>query len=139
MELLLGYCFMPISYIMGVPWTECQAVGRLIGIKTIINEFAAFKEMNAIELKVLTAPLNPFRELRFDREMVVLQPKTRVIATYALAGFSNIGSVGIMISGLGTLVPGKKRVITDLVFRALVCGSMVCFMTACIAALLIPE
>lgn len=70
---------------------------------------------------------------------VVLQPKTKVIATYALAGFSNIGSVGIMISGLGTLIPDKKHAITGMVFRALVCGSMVCFMTACIAALLTPE
>ncbi|KAF2904936.1 hypothetical protein ILUMI_01239 [Ignelater luminosus] len=117
-ERFVGYIFMPVSYIMGVPWDECEDVGRLIGIKTIINEFAAFKELGKLNLK---------------------NKRTKVIATYAICGFSNPGSIGIMISALSVLMPTKRHVVTKLVFRAFIAGEIVCFMTACIAALLIPE
>ncbi|KAK5638673.1 hypothetical protein RI129_012968 [Pyrocoelia pectoralis] len=116
-EKALGYVFMPVSFIMGVPWDESEQVGKLIGIKTAVNEFVAFKEMGKM----------------------VLRKRTKVIATYAICGFSNPGSIGIMISCLSVLMPKKRSAITSTVFRAFVAGEIVCFMTACIAALLIPE
>ncbi|XP_031330960.1 solute carrier family 28 member 3-like isoform X2 [Photinus pyralis] len=116
-EQAVGYVFMPISFIMGVPWDESEMVGKLIGIKTVVNEFAAFKEMGKM----------------------VLTKRTKMIATYAICGFSNPGSIGIMISALSVLMPKKRSAITSTVFRAFIAGEIVCFMTACIAALLIPE
>ncbi|KAF5294327.1 hypothetical protein FQR65_LT10780 [Abscondita terminalis] len=97
-ETVLAYVFMPVSYIMGVPWKECDSVGKLIGIKTAVNEFAAFKEMGKMTLK----------------------PRTKVIATYAICGFSNPGSIGIMISALTMLMPKKRDIVTSLVMRAFV-------------------
>ncbi|KAF5279900.1 hypothetical protein FQA39_LY18198 [Lamprigera yunnana] len=116
-EIIVGYIFMPVSFLMGVPWDECNLVGKLIGIKTVINEFAAFKELGKMDLR----------------------PRTKVIATYAICGFSNPGSIGIMISALSVLMPKKRDVITSLVFRAFIGGEIVCFLTACIAALVIPD
>ncbi|XP_025834181.1 sodium/nucleoside cotransporter 1 [Agrilus planipennis] len=113
---ITGYIFTPLSYIMGVPWDECYSVGRLIGLKTILNEFVAFQNMQSM----------------------VLTERTKVIATYAICGFSNPGSIGITVSGLSTLVPTKREVITRLVFRAFVGGAIVCLMTACIAAMVLP-
>ncbi|XP_074028494.1 uncharacterized transporter YutK [Leptinotarsa decemlineata] len=121
LELITGKVFIPISYVMGVPWSECESVGTLIGIKTMVNEFVAFEHMGEMLKQNL------------------LSGRTKVIATYAICGFSNPGSIGIMISGMGTLVPNKREVVTRLVFRAFFGGALVCFMTACIAGILMPE
>ncbi|XP_031329881.1 solute carrier family 28 member 3-like isoform X2 [Photinus pyralis] len=117
LETAVGYVFMPVSFIMGVPWDECQLVGRLIGIKTMVNEFSAFKEMG----------------------QMILRKRTKMIATYAICGFSNPGSIGITISALSVLIPKKRSTITSTVFSAFVAGEITCFMSACIAALLIPD
>ncbi|KAG5885623.1 hypothetical protein JTB14_006169 [Gonioctena quinquepunctata] len=121
LELIMGKIFIPISFIMGVPWDECESVGSLIGIKTMVNEFVAFERMH----KMVNEGL--------------ISGRTKVIATYAICGFSNPGSIGIMVSALGTLIPNKREAITRLVFRACFGGAMVCFMTACIAGTLMPE
>ncbi|CAG9815131.1 unnamed protein product [Phaedon cochleariae] len=121
LELITGKIFIPVSFVMGVPWEECESVGTLIGIKTMVNEFVAFAKMHEmIEAGQLSA-------------------RTRVIATYAICGFSNPGSIGITISSLGALIPSKREVVTRLVFRAWFGGAMVCFMTACIAGALMPD
>ncbi|KRT80813.1 hypothetical protein AMK59_5039 [Oryctes borbonicus] len=118
-EEILGYILTPIAFIMGVPWDECHIVGRLIGVKMIVNEFAAFAQFSTL------------KEL--------LSARTRVITTYAIVGFGNPGSIGLMISAMSTLVPEKSEVITKVIFRAYICGTIICLLTASMAALLIPE
>ncbi|KAB0791711.1 hypothetical protein PPYR_03511 [Photinus pyralis] len=117
LETTASYVFMPVMFILGVPWDECQSVARMIGIKTMANEFLAFREMGR----------------------VTLRKRTKVIATYAICGFSNPGAIGVTISTLSLLMPKKKSAITSTVFRAVVAGEISSFMTACIAALLIPD
>nr|CAH7718786.1 unnamed protein product [Callosobruchus chinensis] len=121
LELIAGKIFIPISFLMGVPWEECESVGTLIGIKTMVNEFVAFAKMKEM------------------LDQGLLSKRTKVIATYAICGFSNPGSVGIMISALSTLIPHKREAVTRLVLRAFFGGALVCFMTACIACALMPE
>ncbi|XP_057670757.1 sodium/nucleoside cotransporter 2-like [Diorhabda carinulata] len=121
LELISGKIFIPVSYIMGVPWSECECVGTLIGIKTMVNEFVAFERMHTM----INAGM--------------LSNRTKVVATYAICGFSNPASIGIMTSAFSTLIPNKSDVITRVVFRAWFGGALVCFMTACIAGALMPE
>ncbi|KAK9876048.1 hypothetical protein WA026_011159 [Henosepilachna vigintioctopunctata] len=113
---IVGKLFIPIAFLMGVPYQDCSKVAELIGLKTMVNEFVAFQRMS----------------------QMVLMPKSKTIATFAICGFANPGSVGIMISGLSALMPSKKPVITRLVFRAAAGGAVVCFMTACITGVFIP-
>ncbi|XP_076254289.1 putative transporter YutK [Rhynchophorus ferrugineus] len=117
LQLIAGKIFIPIAWIMGVPWEECEKVAQLIGIKTMVNEFVAFKTMGNMDLMA----------------------RTKVIATYAICGFSNPGSIGIMVSTMAALVPEKRDSVNRLIFRAWVGGALVCFMTACIAGLLMTD
>ncbi|XP_044260564.1 sodium/nucleoside cotransporter 2-like [Tribolium madens] len=114
LELILGKILIPLSYTMGVKWDDCEKVGQLIGMKTILNEFIAFQKMQHMELS----------------------SKSRIIATYSICGFANPGSIGTMLSTLTIFMPRKKHSVTKLVFRAFIGGSFACFMTACIAGLL---
>ncbi|XP_066148755.1 uncharacterized transporter YutK-like isoform X2 [Euwallacea fornicatus] len=117
LELIAGKVFIPIAWIMGVEWHECERVAQLIGIKTMVNEFVAFSKLKEMELSA----------------------RGRVIATYAICGFSNPGSIGILVSTMAALVPEKKENVSRLIFRAFVGGALVCFMTACIAGILITD
>ena len=98
---------------------DCFEVGKLIGIKSLVNEFVAYAK-----LKELT-----------DGDMISERSKT--IATYALCGFSNPASVGIQISAFSTLAPSRRQDFARIAFRAYVAGSMACFLTACVAGSLI--
>lgn len=106
---------MPLSWIMGVPWKECEDVGYLIGIKTVVNEFIAYKELGVYK-----------KQKRLSR-------RSEAIATYALCGFSNPACIGIMIGALSNLAPNKKKEITAVTMRAFIAGSAVCFLTASVA------
>lgn len=106
---------MPLSWIMGIPWDQCEDVATLIGLKTVVNEFVAYQKLGEFKLAGK------------------LTPRTEAIATYAICGFANPGSVGIMMGGLGTLAPDKRQQIADVAMRAFIAGSAVCFLTACIA------
>ncbi|XP_066257720.1 uncharacterized transporter YutK-like [Euwallacea similis] len=117
LELIAGKVFIPVAWIMGVEWNECERVAQLIGIKTMVNEFVAFSRLKDMELS----------------------ERGRVIATYAICGFSNPGSIGILVSTMAALVPEKKENVSRLIFRAFVGGALVCFMTACIAGILITD
>ncbi|CAG9770741.1 unnamed protein product [Ceutorhynchus assimilis] len=117
LELIAGKIFIPVAYIMGIEWEECEKVGQVIGVKTMVNEFVAFSRLGDMNLSA----------------------RSKVIATYAICGFSNPGSMGIMVSTMATLVPEKKENVTRIIFRALVGGALVCFMTACIAGVLMPD
>lgn len=119
MEWILGLLFRPLAWVMGVPWKECGAVGSLLGIKTVVNEFVGYVRMG---------------------EMIdagQLSPRSQIIATYALCGFSNFSSIAIQIGGIGGIAPDRKGDLARLGLRAMVAGSLACFQTATIAGLLI--
>ncbi|XP_023211784.1 solute carrier family 28 member 3-like [Centruroides sculpturatus] len=118
-EWILSKIFVPLSLLMGVEWKDCQDVARLIGLKTVVNEFVAYKTLS---------------ELIAQNK---ISARSQAIATYALCGFSNIGSIGIQLGGLSALAPDRKSDIASVAVRAMIAGSAACFMTACIAGALI--
>jgi len=94
-------------------------VGQLLGQKTVINEFVAYSDLGLLREKG-----------------IVLDPKSLIIVTYALCGFSNFASIGIQIGGISALAPNKRQELTELGFKAMVGGTIACFMTAIIASVL---
>ncbi|XP_058797169.1 solute carrier family 28 member 3-like isoform X2 [Phymastichus coffea] len=120
-EWLLSKAFMPLSWLIGVPWTECEDVGQLIGLKTVVNEFVAYQKLGQF------------------KEEQRLSARSEAIATYAICGFSNPGSIGIMIGGLSTMAPEKREQITNIAMRSFIAGSMVTFLTASIAGILMDD
>ncbi|XP_043279568.1 solute carrier family 28 member 3 [Venturia canescens] len=120
-ELILSKVFMPLSWIIGVPWDQCEDVATLIGLKSVVNEFVAYQKLG--ELK----------------KAGKLTPRVEAIATYAICGFANPGSIGIMMGSLGSMAPEKRQQIAELVVRAFVAGSIVCFLSACTAGMLMDE
>ena len=119
LELILAYLMAPVAWLMGVPWADCAEVGVVLGKKTILNEFIAYLDL--MELVKQQA----------------ISERSQIISTYALCGFSNIGSIGIQIGGIGALAPQRQGDLARLSVRALIAGSLACFMTACIAGMLI--
>ncbi len=113
---ILGWIFAPFAWVMGVPNQDVTIIGQLLGMKTMINEFVAYAELGNLRMAG-----------------VDLHPKSTLIATYALCGFSNFASIGIQIGGISALVPGQRKNLTELGLRALVGGTIACFMTAIIA------
>lgn len=119
LERMLGWVCGPVAWLLGVDWRDAGAVGMLIGKKTVLNEFVAYMELGQI------------------RE--TLSPRSVMIATYALCGFANFGSVGILIAGLGGLVPERRKDFAKLGIKAMIAGSLAAFMTAAIAGVLVGE
>jgi CNT family concentrative nucleoside transporter len=117
LERILGWIGAPLAWVIGVPWEDASAVGTLLGEKTVFNEFIAYEDL--IQLK--------------DE----LQPRSFIIATYALCGFANFGSVAIMIGGIGSLEPGRRRDFAKYGFRSLIGGTLAALMTATIAGMLV--
>ncbi|XP_043260400.1 solute carrier family 28 member 3 isoform X1 [Colletes gigas] len=120
-EFILSKTFMPLSWIMGVPWDKCEEVGTLIGLKTVVNEFVAYQKLG-----------------EYKRQKKIFG-RTEAIATYAICGFANPGSIGITLGGLSTLAPDRKEQISSAVLRAFIAGSAVNFLTASIAGMLIAD
>lgn len=121
LESLFGWIFMPLAWVLGVEWYECDKVGKLIGLKTIINEFVAYQELARM------------------LEAGELSQRAEVIATYALCGFSNISSIGINLGGFGAMAPSRRGDLAKVVLRAMIAGSCACFLTAAIAGTLLNE
>lgn len=117
LDLILGYIFSPIAFILGVPWDECFKVGMLIGKKTAINEFVAYVDLTQMK----------------DQ----LSNRSFVIATYALCGFANFSSIAIQVGGIGTIAPTRRQDLARLGLRSLVAGTIACLMTACVAGLFV--
>jgi CNT family concentrative nucleoside transporter len=118
---VLGALFAPLAWLMGVPVAECAEAGRLIGVKTVANEFIAFAELGEI------AKGEPGR----------LSDRTIVVLTYALTGFSNFGAIGIQVGGIGGLAPNRRKELASLGLRAMLGGTLACCMTGAIAGLVI--
>ena len=117
LQRLFGYGFAPLSWLMGIPWSEAQAAGSLMGIKTALNELLAF-------LALAELPAGSLSE------------KSTVIITYALCGFANFGSLGIMIAGLSGMCPQRGAEIVELAPKSLISGTLATCMTGAIAGLL---
>ena len=119
LELILAYLMAPVAWLMGVPWADCAEVGVVLAKKTILTEFIAYLDL--MELVKQQA----------------ISERSQIISTYALCGFSNIGSIGIQIGGIGAMAPQRQGDLARLGVRAMIAGSLACFMTACIAGMLI--
>ena len=124
LELIFSFLLAPVAWLMGVPWADCGQVGVLLGKKTILNEFIAYLNLKEL-IEESKAGTSEFSE------------RAIIIATYALCGFSNIGSIGIQIGGIGGIAPERQADLARLGVRALLGGSLACFMTACIAGILL--
>jgi CNT family concentrative nucleoside transporter len=109
--------FAPIAWLIGVPWSEAPTVGSLLGTKTTLNELLAYVQLSELPLDALS-----------DR--------SRLLATYALCGFANFGSAGIMIAGFATMAPTRRSEITQLGMRSLVGGTLATCATAAIVGAL---
>jgi CNT family concentrative nucleoside transporter len=126
LEGIFSYLLAPVAWLMGVPWADCGQVGVLLGKKTILNEFIAY-----LDLKTL------IDNGRKSASLPTISERSQIIATYALCGFSNIGSIGIQIGGIGGIAPERQADLALLGIRAMIAGSLACFMTAAIAGMLL--
>lgn len=117
MELITGYLFSPVAFLMGVPWDDAFNVGTLLGKKLIINEFVAYLDLQELSGK--------------------MSPRAVVISTYALCGFANFSSIAIQVGGIGTIAPNRRQDLALLGIKSLIGGTLACFMTACIAGLFV--
>jgi len=117
LERALGWLFTPVAWLVGVPWEEAGKAGWLLGVKLMLTEFVAFIELGNV----------PSGEM---------SERTRMLMTYALCGFANIGSVGITVTGLSVLVPDRREEVLGLVWRALFAGFLATLMSAAIVGAL---
>jgi concentrative nucleoside transporter, CNT family len=117
MQSVLGRIFAPVAWLLGVAWDDCATVGNLLGTRLVLNEFVAFANLGEVRAG--------------------LQPRSVVIATYALCGFANLASIAIQVGGLGALAPSRKSDLARLGLRAVAAGTMANFLTACIAGVLV--
>lgn len=116
----LGYAFAPVAWIMGIPWADCRAAGELLAIRLVTNEFIAYGEL--AELMKGDSPLSQ---------------RAEIVLTYALCGFANFGSIGVQLGGIGAAAPTRQSDLARLSLRAMLGGMLACFMTACIAGILL--
>ena len=117
LQTIFGFIFAPVAWLLGVKWNDCASIGQLLGTRLVLNEFVAFLELGKIKTQ--------------------LDPKSFVIATYALCGFANFSSIAIQIGGIGALAPSRKSDLARLGLRAVAAGSMANFMSACVAGMLL--
>ena len=119
MESILGFIFKPLAWTMGVPWSEAGTLGTLMGKKIVFTELIAYGDLK--ELMSTGA----------------ITDRTAIIASYALCGFANFGSIGIQLGGIGGMAPERKKDLAKLVTKAMVGGALASWITATIAGLLI--
>ncbi|MCE2825774.1 MAG: hypothetical protein LW626_01610 [Verrucomicrobium sp.] len=117
LQTLLGYAHAPFAWLMGIPPKDCLAVGQILGERIVLSEFIGY--------------------LSLSRQQASLDPRSYVIAAYALCGFANFGSVAIQIGGIGALVPGRRKDLAGVGLKAMMGGLLACYMTACVVGVLI--
>ena len=121
LQMILGYLFAPLAWIIGIELNDIIIAGQLLGEKTVINEFIAY-----LSLKDIVAD---------NMGNALIQKRTVVILTYALCGFSNFASIGIQIGGIGSIAPNQRSTLAKLGLRSLIGGTLACLMTATIAGI----
>jgi CNT family concentrative nucleoside transporter len=119
LQRVFGVLFAPFAFLMGIPWSESLAVGGLLGIKTVLNEFIAYQQLAALS------------------QQGALTPRSVAITSYALCGFANFGSLAILLGGLGGLVPSRREEVARFGLRSVASGTLASFMTACVAGMLL--
>ena len=112
---ILGYLFAPVAWLIGVPWHDCMAIGNLLGTRMALNEVIAYIALGA--------------------QKATLSPRSFTIATFALCGFANLGSIGMQIGGIGALVPERRNELAKLGVRAMLAGTMANLISASIAGM----
>jgi CNT family concentrative nucleoside transporter len=117
LQRVLGWIMAPVVWLMGVPWQEAPAAGSLMGVKTVLNELLAYLELSRLPAGTLG-----------DRSMLIM--------TYAMCGFANPGSLGIMIGGMGTMAPDRRSEIVSLGMRSLAAGTLATCMTGTVVGML---
>jgi CNT family concentrative nucleoside transporter len=117
LETILGVIFAPVAWLIGIPWHDCLAIGNLLGTRMVLNELVAYTMLTA--------------------QKASLDPRSFTIATFALCGFANIGSIGIVIGGLSSLAPTRRHDLATLGFKAMIAGTLANLMSASIVGLLI--
>ena len=118
LQRMLGWLFAPLAWTAGVPWAEAQAGGALLGTKTILNEFVAYLDLARLSAGELSA-------------------RSRLLMTYALCGFANFGSLGILIGGMGAMVPERRGEIVSLGMKSIVAGTLATCLTAAVVGLFV--
>lgn len=114
LQLLLGYAFQPLAFLLGIPWEETNLAGSLIGQKLVFNEFVAF--------------------VALTEQMESLSAHSQAVVTFALCGFANFSSIGIMLGGLGTMAPTRRSDVAELGVRAVFAGFLANLMSGAIAS-----
>ena len=120
MQFIVGYTFAPIAWLMGIAWEDAVLVGQLLGEKTMLNEFYAYKTLGEMKSAGLFA-----------------YEKSIIMATYILCGFANFASIGIQIGGIGALVPNRKGLLSELGLLALVAGTLASLFTSVIVGMML--
>jgi CNT family concentrative nucleoside transporter len=117
LERMLGWINAPFAWLMGVPPQDCVAIGGVLGERIVLNEFIGYHTLS--------------------QNLKTLDPRSVVIASYALCGFANFSSIAIQIGGIGTLVPGRRTDLAQLGLRAMLGGLLASYLTAAIAGVLL--
>ncbi|XP_029915163.1 solute carrier family 28 member 3-like [Myripristis murdjan] len=130
-SVICSYLFMPLAFMMGVSWEDSFIVGELIGLKTVFNEFVAYQKLSELINKRKAGGPE-----YVDNVKQYISVHSETIATYALCGFANFASLGMMVGALSGMAPERSTDISNCGIRALIAGSVSSFMTACIAGVL---
>jgi CNT family concentrative nucleoside transporter len=120
LQMLFGLIMAPVVWLFGIPWAEAHTAGALMGTKTILNELLAFLDLAQLPAESLSL-------------------RSRLIMTYALCSFANFGSLGIMIGGLGSMVPERRAEIVAMGIRAVIAGTLATCMTGAVVSFLLPH
>src|ERR1700709_1241962 len=119
LQRMLGYAIAPVCWLMGVPWSQAVTAGSLMGTKTVLNELIAYVELSKLGPEALN-------------------PRSRLIMLYAMCGFANFASLGIMIGGLGTMAPERRDEIAALGFKSIVSGTLTTCLMGAIVGVMTP-
>ena len=114
---ILGWIFSPLAFLMGVPWVDSTSIGQLMGEKIVLTELVAYGHLQGMEQ--------------------ALQPKSMIIASYALCGFANFASIGIQIGGIGSLAPERRGDLSKVALKAMIGGALASWLTASIAGIML--
>jgi CNT family concentrative nucleoside transporter len=116
LQQVFGWVFAPVAWLIGIPWKDAAAVGNLLGTRMVVNELVAFQQLSTIKSSI--------------------DPRSFLIATFALCGFANFSSIGIQIGGIGALAPDQRRQLAKFGIRAMLAGTMANLMSASIVGII---
>jgi len=119
LEFVFGVVYAPVAWLIGIDYGHLLQSGALLGTRTVLNEFISFQQMGAMKAA------GTFND-----------PRTLIILTYAMCGFANLVSIGIQIGGIGSLAPSQRTTLAQLGFKAMIGGTIACYLSACVAGIL---